>query len=138
MKTSKSWAEKMEKPALPEVKPLRHAFADLRENSRMLIPTPRLIEKYLMNTEPGTTVDIKQMRADLAAENHADGTCPMTTGIFLRIVSEYTNEMKMAGQPLKKLTPIWRVLHPRAPIWKKLTFDKDWILALQLKENLKF
>jgi hypothetical protein len=138
MKAKKSWAEKMEKPAIPEVKPLEHAFADLKENSTMLIPTPRLLEKYLFASEPGFAIDIKQMRTDLAAENHADGTCPLTTGIFLRILSEYTNEKKMAGEPPKYLAPIWRILHPRAPIWKKLSFDKAWILEAQEKEGLKF
>jgi len=138
MKSGKSWTEKMEKPALPEVKTLEHAFADLKENSKMLIPTPRLIEQYLKDSEPGIAINIKQMRADLAAANHADGTCPLTTGIFLRILSEYTNERKMTGVPIKSLAPIWRVLHPKASIWQKLSFDKGWILDLHQKEKLKF
>ncbi|MCU0387265.1 MAG: hypothetical protein MUE71_01500 [Chitinophagaceae bacterium] len=138
MKTLKSWGTKMEKPSKPEVKNLEHAFADLKEHSKMLIPTPKLIEAYLKQSEHGQKVDLKQMRADLAADNHADGTCPLTTGIFLRILSEFTNERKEAGDPINQLAPIWRILNPKMPLWKKLSFDKTWILELQQQENLKF
>lgn len=122
-----SWAQKMEKPALPEVKILEKGFADLEEGCKMLIPTPGLIEHYLKNTTPGSRVDLKQMRKDLAAENGADNTCPLTTGIFLRILTEFTNEQKESGKPLQSLAPVWRVIHPKLPIWKKLTFDKKWL-----------
>lgn len=123
----KSWAEKMEKPSVPEVKILEKGFADLKDGSKMLIPTPRLIEAYLQHSTPGKKVDIKQMRADLAAENGADYTCPLTAGIFLRIVAEFTNEQHLAGKNLKLLTPVWRAVRPGLPVWKKLTFDKKWM-----------
>jgi hypothetical protein len=133
----KSWAEKMGKPATPEVKIIDKGFADLKDGSKMLIPTPRLIEDYLKHTTPGTMVDIKQMRVDLAAENGADYTCPLTSGIFLRILAEYTNEERMAGKPLKKLAPVWRIIHPKLPVWKKLTFDKQWLEDAAAKEGIK-
>ena len=117
----------MDKPALPEVKILEKGFADLKEGCKMLIPTPRLIEDYLKHTTPGNRVDLKQMRRDLAAENGAEYTCPLTTGIFLRILTEFTNEQKEAGKPLQSLAPVWRVIHPELPIWKKLAFDKKWL-----------
>jgi hypothetical protein len=132
----KSWADKMDKPALPEVKILEKGFADLKEGDKMLIPTPRLIEAYLKNSTPGQLVDLRQMRKDLAAENHADYTCPLTTGIFLRILAEYTNEEKAAGKPIESLAPIWRVIHPRLPVWKKLSFDKNWLEDMRKKEEM--
>ncbi len=123
----KSWAEKMKKPALPEVKILAKGFADLKDGSNMLIPTPALIAAYLYHTTPGKRVDLSQMRKDLALANGADGTCPLTTGIFLRILAEYTHERQQAGEPLETLAPVWRVIHPGLPIWKKLSFDKKWL-----------
>ena len=123
----KSWAEKMDKPSTPEVKILEKGFADLKDGSKMLIPTPRLIEAYLQHSTPGKKVDMKQMRADLAAENGADYTCPLTTGIFLRILAEYTNELHLAGKKNYTLPPVWRAIQPGLPVWKKLTFDKKWM-----------
>lgn len=126
----------MDKPSQPEVKILTHGFADLATNSRMLIPTPRLIEHYLKQSEPGIKVDVKHMRSDLAAQHGADGTCPLTTGIFLRIVTEFANEMIVKGEVIASIAPVWRVLHPKLPLWKKLTFDKTWIEDQQQKEGL--
>jgi hypothetical protein len=132
----KSWGQKMDKPAHPEVKILEKGFADLKEGCKMLIPTPRLIEDYLKHSTPGLRVDIKQIRTDLAAENGADFTCPLTTGIFLRVLTEYTNEQHSAGMDLKNLAPVWRAIYPGLPVWKKLTFDKKWLEDAWAKENL--
>ncbi|MEY2950627.1 MAG: hypothetical protein RLZZ248_1828 [Bacteroidota bacterium] len=60
--------------------------------SKMLIPTPLMIQEYINHSQLGSIIDIRTMRNDLAIENGADFTCPMTTGIFLRIVAEYNFE----------------------------------------------
>jgi hypothetical protein len=133
----KSWAEKMENPSAPEVKRIEKGFADLKDGSKMLIPTPRLIEEYLKHTAPGRLVDIKQMHTDLAAEYGADYTCPLTSGIFLRILAEYTNEERAAGKPFKSLAPVWRIIHPKLPVWQKLTFDKKWLEDAAKLEGIK-
>jgi hypothetical protein len=123
----KSWADKMDKPLHPEIKILEKGFADLPAGSKMLIPTPRLIASYLMHTSPGHLIDIKRMRSDLSAEMEAEYTCPLTTGIFLRTVAEFVNEQKQNGIPVKDLPPIWRIIQPKMPTWKKLSFDPDWL-----------
>jgi hypothetical protein len=124
---NKSWADKMEHPSQPEVKILDKGFADLPSGSKMLIPTPRLIGSYLQHSKAGHLIETKKMRTDLAAELGAKYTCPLTTGIFLRILAEYTYEQKQKGIPLKDLAPIWRVIRPEMPIWKKLSFDPWWL-----------
>lgn len=123
----KSWADKMDKPLQPEVKILKKGFADLLPGSMMLIPTPRLIGSYLQHTAPGHLIEVKQLRADLAAEQGAESTCPLTTGIFLRILAEYTHEQKQNGVQERDLTPIWRIIRPGMPTWKKLSFDPLWL-----------
>lgn len=132
----KSWTEKMNHPASPEVKRTDKNFADIPAGSLMLIPTPRLVEDYLKHSTPGKQVEMRQIRADLAAENGAEYTCPLTTGIFLRILTEYANELKNSGVPLTALPPVWRVLKPGLPIWKKLQFDTGWIREAREQENL--
>ena len=44
----------------------------------------------------------------LAKDFSADVTCPLTTGIFLRIVAEAAEENRLAGH--KRLAPYWRVI----------------------------
>jgi hypothetical protein len=136
MKTKKSWAEKMEKPAVPEVKTLEKAFADLPANCKMLIPTPKLIADYIRQIPKGHSTDVKQMRVDLSAEHNAQYTCPLTTGIFLRIVTERTNEERESGVAIKKLTPVWRVVHDKLPMFSKLSFNGGWLMEMREKEGI--
>jgi alkylated DNA nucleotide flippase Atl1 len=44
----------------------------------------------------------------LAHWHNVDVTCPLVTGIFLRIVAEAAEEERIAGKP--DITPYWRVL----------------------------
>ena len=125
----------MEHPARPEVKVIEHGFADIPAGGKMLIPTPRLIQDYLHHTSKGRAVDIRQMRRDLASEFNADGTCPLTTGIFLRILAEYTHEQRESGKPLSSLAPVWRAIHPGLPLWKKLSFDTTWMSEVREAEG---
>ena len=58
----------------------------------MLIASPKVIQEYINNIEFGDKLDVKTMRNDLAIEFNANFTCPITTGIFLKIVAEYNYE----------------------------------------------
>jgi hypothetical protein len=51
---------------------------------------------------------VNQLRNRLAGEHHADVTCPLTTGIFIRIASEAAEEDRRAGK--SRVTPYGRVL----------------------------
>jgi hypothetical protein len=102
----------------------------------MLIPTPQIIADYIRQIPKGQHTGIKQMRKDLSAEQSADNSCPLTTGIFLRIVTEHANEEREAGVPVKKLTPVWRVVHDKLPIYKKLSFDGSWLMEMRKKEGI--
>jgi len=53
-------------------------------------------------------VTVGQIRRHLAGPFKADSTCPLTTGIFLRIISEAAEEDRQAGK--KAITPYWRVI----------------------------
>ena len=67
----------------------------------MLIPTTLIIQEYVNHIESGNVSDIKKMRNDLAIEYGADFTCPLTTGIYLRIVAEYNYENLSNEEKLK-------------------------------------
>ncbi len=54
----KTWSEKLETPALPEVKTLDHSYGGMAAGGQMLIPTPRLIQAYLRTLPTGSRVDM--------------------------------------------------------------------------------
>ena len=59
------------------------------------------------------------MRDDLAKEYNADKTCPVTTGIFLRIVAEASYEEYDNGIDLNTITPFWRIVNPNSKVGRR-------------------
>jgi hypothetical protein len=102
----------------------------------MLIPTPKLVDAYIRQIPEGKEVDITTIRKDLAAEYHAEVTCPLTTGIFLRIAAEAAYEQYQDGTPLNKITPFWRAINEKSPAAKKLTFGTRLLKEQRKKEGL--
>ena len=78
----KTWTEKLNCGKKPQLKKIDKPFAGIPKDSMMYISTPEEINSYIMNIPKGVTITPKQMREDLAKSNHADYTCPVTTGIF--------------------------------------------------------
>ena len=56
----------------------------------------------------GTLITQGQIREQLAKGTAADHACPLTTGIFIRIVAETAEEDLRAGK--KRVTPYWRTI----------------------------
>ena len=102
-------------------------FADIPENALMLIATPKIFADYISQIPAGTLVSMTDIRKDLALTHGATHTCPVTTGIFLRIVAELNYEKYQAGTPLNEITPFWRAIAPTAPLAKKLSFGTDFL-----------
>ena len=132
----KSWQEKYHNGKSPQVKVIEKRFADIEAGEKMLISTPEVIDQYIRAIPAGHHTDLKVMRNDLAIDQHADKTCPVTTGIFLRIVAEKAHEEWANGTPLEDITPFWRVINQKAPIVKKLSFAYDFIAEQRQKEGL--
>lgn len=127
----------MKPGADPEVKRIDKAFADIPEHASMLIATPGIVDAYLRHIPKGQSTSLQQMRKDLAAEYHAEYTCPVTSGIFLRIVAENAYEEYTKGKPLSKITPFWRMIDSRSPAAKKLSFGTELLVAQRKKEGLE-
>ena len=113
-----SWREKLERPQearLVKVPPKMSRFG----RGMMLIPTPSLVNGLLRKVPKGKLVTVGTIREKLARDHEADVTCPLTTGIFVRIVAEAAEEDR--GQNKKRITPYWRVvrddgsLNPKFP-----------------------
>ncbi len=135
-KPKKSWNEKMMADH-SQVKRVDIDFADIKSGSIMYISNPKTIEDYIRSIPKGKSVDLKTMRKDLAIEHGAEVTCPITTGIFLRIVAEAAYEKYEQGTPLSRVTPFWRVIHEKMPIAKKLSFGVALVRDQRKKEGME-
>jgi hypothetical protein len=136
MATKKTWTEKLQVKKEPQVKKIDKDFWGYTRGDGMYISTPQIIEDYIKQIAKGKSVDTISMRNDLAVENNAVFTCPLTTGIFLRIVAEAANEQLEQGVALKNITPFWRMIEPNSPLAKKLSFGQDFLKEQRKKEKI--
>lgn len=130
----KTWNEKYLTITEAVVKPCPRKFADIPEGASMLIATPKIVDEYIQQIPKGKTANLQTLRKDLAAEYHAEYTCPVTSGIFLRIVAEKVHEDYLAGK--KKISPFWRMIDPDSPAAQKLSFGTDFIRNKRLAEGI--
>ena len=109
-KSRTSWREKLEKhpEGLPKVIKGPKKWEKRFGGRRVLVPTPLLVDGLIRKVRKGKLVTVKQIREHLAKDFKADSTCPLTTGIFIRIAAETAEEDSQLGK--KRITPYWRVL----------------------------
>jgi alkylated DNA nucleotide flippase Atl1 len=84
---------------------------------RMLISSPADVGRVIRQIPVGSILTVESLRAVLAAEHQADYTCPLTTGIFLRLVAEAAEE-ESGGSPHH--LPYWRVVRSGGQLIEKL------------------
>jgi hypothetical protein len=118
------------------VKKVEKDFADIPAGAKMLISTPKIIDDYVRQIPKGKSGSLATMRKDLAIEYGAEYTCPVTSGIFLRIVSEAAHEQIEKGTPLNKVAPFWRVIDEKSALNKKLSFGQNFVKQQRKKEGL--
>ncbi len=75
---------------------------------KMLISSPIEIDALVRRVPEGRVLTMAALRANLAKAHRADYTCPLTTGIFLRIVAEAAEEERAARGGV--VAPYWRVV----------------------------
>jgi len=107
-KSKTPWWQKLEKPQEARAVEVPPRMQKTWGRGRMLIATPRLVDELVSRIPKGKLATVAQLMGRLARDHHCDTTCPMTTGIFLRIVAETAEEDMAAGR--KRITPYWRVL----------------------------
>tara|TARA_B100001105_G_C22141530_1_gene336091 strand:- start:185 stop:586 length:402 start_codon:yes stop_codon:yes gene_type:complete len=130
----KSWKDKMNIDKSYVVKRLEKKFSDMKEGENMLIATPMIIDEYIKQIPKGINVNIKTLRRDLALTYNADTTCPLTTGIFIRIVSEAAYENFLNGD--RNITPFWRVVDHESKSASKLACGINFIKKRRIEENI--
>ena len=111
-KAQKSSREKLERQGLPKL------VDDPRGRGRMLIPRPLDVDALVRRVQRGKLATVDQIRERLARDSGADLTCPLTTGIFLRIAAEAAEEDASRGET--DITPYWRVIKVDGSLNEKL------------------
>ncbi|MBM3621505.1 MAG: hypothetical protein FJX20_12535 [Alphaproteobacteria bacterium] len=132
----KSWSEKLNDPRPHQVKPVPVDIAGMKKGEIMLIPTAKIVDTFIRTIGKGRSMDVPTLRAKLARRYKAEVTCPITTGIFLRIVAEAAWEDHRKGVPLSRITPFWRVLDGKTPTTAKLSFGAAVVKARRAAEGL--
>jgi hypothetical protein len=106
----KSWHEKLENPpvGLPKVVEVPSNWQRRMGGRKVLVPTPLMVDEVIRTVRKDELITTGQIRKILAKKSGADSTCPMTLGIFLRIISEAAEVDRLNGK--KRITPYWRVV----------------------------
>lgn len=86
------WREKLEKEQEPRVVDIPSKMEKRYGKGKMLIPRPLDVDALIRKVEKGKLITQSQIREKLARDFNVDVTCPMTTGIFIRIAAEAAEE----------------------------------------------
>ncbi|XVJ51433.1 MAG: hypothetical protein HEQ32_04895 [Vampirovibrio sp.] len=127
----KSWIEKRDCGKVPHVTVIDKAFAGIPAGSKLLISSPLEIDAFVRDIPKGKQVEPAEMRQILAKRHKADATCPVSTGIFLRIVTEAALEEYNQGKPLSSVAPFWRTVSPSSALAKKLSIGGDELQSIK-------
>ena len=100
----------------PEVKRLDKALGSQFPAGAMLIASPLAVAEAVEQVPAGRVITMGGLRAQLAERYGAEYTCPLTTGIFLRIAAEAAVEEGDGGRQ----TPYWRVVRDDGRLLDKL------------------
>ena len=96
----------------------------------MLISSPEKSSEFIFSIPEGSYLSIKELRRDLALKAGADNTCPVTTGIFLRMaIEQHKDNVNF---------PYWRVVDEKHPVLKKLNLDENQIKKRRLDEGIPY
>ena len=135
---AKSWTEKRDTNKEIQVKINDKKLADIPAGTRMLIPSPKIVDDFVKTIPNGSFIITKDLRNRLAIQYDAEMTCPLVTGIFLRIISEAAYEEYQLDKNIEKITPFWRVVDPDSRLANKLTFGTEFLIQNQANENIHF
>jgi len=117
MAKRKSPLEKMMTHAAPSILQGPDEWNARYGGEKMLISSPKAIAEVLKTIPKGKVITMGELRDKLAIAYGADYSCPMTTGIFLRIVSEAYKEMLDGGGT--ETWPYWRVVRDNGELIDK-------------------
>jgi hypothetical protein len=136
MARRKTWLEKLNSGSEPHVEKTSKLFCGIPAGSLLLISNSREVQALVKRIPEGRALTQAEVRARLAKRHHADAACPISTGIFLRIVAEAAWEEIAAGKDPSEVTPFWRIVEPGSPLAKKLTCGTAFVERMRRSEGI--
>jgi hypothetical protein len=115
---------------------LEKPFAGLKPGQKLFIASPRLVADEIAKLPAGKAETVAAFRLRLAKRHKADATCPLSTGIFVRIAAEAAWDELEAGKALSAVTPFWRVVEPGSMLATKLRCGDDFLNAQRTAEGI--
>lgn len=88
----KSWKEKLHNQDHSKIIEIPARMAKRLGSGTMLIPKPLDVDALIRKARKGKLLTVSEIRSRLARDNNVDVTCPLTTGMFVRIVAEAAGE----------------------------------------------
>lgn len=133
---AKTWTEKLYSKNPPQVVELDRPMMGMRAGTKLYIATPLIVRESVSRIPAGCSLSVVELREELAKANDADDTCPLTTGIFLRIIAEHAFEELNSGKSPSEVAPFWRAIDPKSPLAKKFSGGADLIRHLRDSEGI--
>ena len=130
------WIEKFNKPYKEKIKKLTLNFADIKKGETMLVSSPSSIAKFIKKIPKGKKKTVIEMRDTLAKKAKVNKTCPVSTGIFLRIAIEASLEEQRKKKLKKPNLPFWRIIDEKTAVAKKLSISKK-LLNTYINQELR-
>ncbi len=94
----------MDNPNLPKLVAIQPRMQKRFGNGTMLLPSPREVDALIRTVRKGSVITVSQIRETLAQRYAADVTCPLVTGIFVRIAAEAAEEDAAGGKTKSRRT----------------------------------
>jgi len=133
---AKTWQQKFDNGHNPKLASAEKDWAGIPAGEKFLISSPAEIDAYIRHIPKGRAVSFATLKLDIALEHGTEYMCPLTAGIFTRIVAELAHEKISLGSPVEDVTPFWRVVDLKMPLAKKLSFGTDFIRQKRMEEGL--
>lgn len=124
------WRKRFGAAKPPHVVMLHADFAGVKAGNTMLISSPGEIANYVSRIPRGETRTLDRLRNELARKAGAQAMCPVTTAIYLRVVSEVALRDLEEGKTLDQVVPFWRVVQPGSKLAQKLSCGADRLAHL--------
>jgi hypothetical protein len=134
-KAGTDWEARFNCNRQPEVKVLEKAFAGIPAGARMLVVTPSVVDAAVAEIPFGAVVEAAMLRRSMAASHGAEHTCPVTTGIALRVVAERAYLRMQAGAD--SVTPFWRAIDPDSELAGKLACGREFVRRMRSAETVE-
>jgi alkylated DNA nucleotide flippase Atl1 len=134
---SETWIKKLNgKKDLPKIIQPDEKTAKRLKAHIMVVPSPKDVYDIMANVPEGRLITVAEIRKKLAEKYRVDTACPLTTGIFIWIAANASEEMKENGM-IKESIPWWRTLKSKGELVTKYPGGLERHKTLLEKEGHK-